>query len=476
VKIFSKSNKTSKMRHPRRTPRHIGAGICILSSAALIAACSANATNASNASAATPATSITVWTSVFNNDNWQGSLLADFTKATGIKVNYQVYPESALEGAKLTVAQTAHSNAFTVFEDPESLTPSYISTQSVVPITSFLGSKTLTPSSYDASGIPASEVKQCTIGGAQYCEPVFLDGGPVLYYNKEMFAAAGIASPPQNWTQVEADAAKLTTPSHAGICMRGSESAPNGYPVLLMLPYFLPYSPSYQGEYLNADWKPLFTTPQGLTWAKEYATLMQKYAPKGVAAYSFTDCSNALNTGKVAMWWDDSALQASVLSPANSSLASEINVDEIPCPSFNQTCLLSAPWGFFINKNVSASQQAAGWKFIEYMTSPEAQLAAFKYKGDDPTVATRPATLDYILQNANKYGINKTLIEALDYGSKHIEPNAVPTSPAFAAIQNTLFAVLSQLITAQVTPGEAVSSLQSQMTSTLKTYGLPKSA
>ena len=462
---------------PKRTRGRSAAAVTLgaVMAAGVLGACgggSSSSTSPAQAAAAKPATSITVWNSVLNNDNWQGALLKGFTKATGIKVNLENFPQASLT-TKLSVAQTAHSTAYTLFEDPESETSNYLATQSVAPITSFLASKTLTPASYDASGIPSSEVKQCTVGGVQYCEPNFLDGGPVLYYNKQIFAQAHL-TPPTTWAQVETDANMLTTPAHAGVCIRGSIAAPNGYPVLLMLPYFLPYAPNYQGEYLNSDWKPLFDTPQALTWAKEYETLMQKDTPKGVAAFSYTDCVNSLNAGKSAMFWDDSSLEPTVLNPKVSKLADDINVDELHCPSFNQSCLLSAPWGMFINKNVSAADQAAGWKFIEYMTSPSSQLAAFKFQGDDPSVATRPATLQYILKNAAKYGLNESAIAGLDYGSQHIEPNAIPVSAAFNPIQNSLFAVLSEMITGQVDPQKALTSLQSQMITTLKTFGLPK--
>ena len=70
-----------------------------------------------------------------------------------------------------------------------------------------------------------------------------------------MFKAAGLTAP-TTWAQVLTDANKLTTKSVSGICIRGAVSAPNGYPVLLMLPYFLPYAANYKGEYLNANWKP----------------------------------------------------------------------------------------------------------------------------------------------------------------------------------------------------------------------------
>jgi ABC-type glycerol-3-phosphate transport system substrate-binding protein len=66
-------------------------------------------------------------------------------------------------------------------------------------------------------------------------------------------------------------------------------------------------------------------------------------------------------------------------------------------------------------------------------------------------------------------------LSAIEYAAAHIEPNAIPVSPAFAAIQNVLFVTLSQLIAAEITPKQALNQLQTQMTSTLKTFHLPPS-
>jgi ABC-type glycerol-3-phosphate transport system substrate-binding protein len=428
---------------------------------------SSGSSGASPGVSASPASSITVWTASGPDYDWQQSLLAGFTKQTGIKVNYQAYPETSFTD-KLTTAQEAKSSAFAIFEAPQSSTSQYEAEGAVAGLNSYLSSA---PSSYDRSGIPADESGECALKGVTYCLPVQIDGGPQLFYNEAMFKTAGITSAPANWSEVLTDAAKLTSGSTAGICMRGSEAAPNGYPVLLMLPYFLPYASSYQGEYLNQDWKPLFDTPQALTWAQDYTTLMTKDAPKGVGAYDYTDCQHAFQTGKVAMWWDDASLGSTLWDPSTSQTASDVAFDELPCPSFNSSCLLSAPWGIYINPNVSATQQKAAWEYIQYMTSPAVQLKAFE-QSKDPDVATRTATLTYAIANASQYGIPAGFLTALRYGIQHIEVNAIPVTAAFSAVQDQLFVVLSEMISGQASPAAAVSSLQSEMDTTLQRYNL----
>ncbi len=256
-----------------------------------------------------------MWTAAAPDETWQQPLMAAFTKQTGIKVTYDTFPGSRSCRTRSRPLKRVESSDSTMYEEPESLTSDYNALHGIAPIGSYLKNSTLTPASYDLSGIPKGGTLQCTLKGVTYCLPVNTDPRPELFYNIGMFKAAGLTAP-KTWAQVLTDANKLTTKSVSGICIRGAESAPNGYPVLLMSPYFLSYAPNYQGEYLNANWKPLFDTPQALTWANEYATLMQKDNPPGVSSYSYPQCTQAFNSGQTAMFWDDSTLANTMYSKA----------------------------------------------------------------------------------------------------------------------------------------------------------------
>src|SRR6266700_1582617 len=61
--------------------------------------------------------------------------------------------------------------------------------------------------------------------GTPYGIP-FTTSTRALYYNKKIFAAAGISSPPQTWTQLQADAAKIKAKGSIGYGLPlGSEEA-----------------------------------------------------------------------------------------------------------------------------------------------------------------------------------------------------------------------------------------------------------
>jgi ABC-type glycerol-3-phosphate transport system substrate-binding protein len=130
----------------------------------------ASASRVQPADTVTAATSITMWTGDGPDQSWQQALMPAFTKATGIKVTYDAIPEDVLQN-KVTAAQEVKSTSFALYEEPESLTPSYNALNAISPITSYLTNTTLTPASFDVAGIPKASEAQCTLSGVQYCLP-----------------------------------------------------------------------------------------------------------------------------------------------------------------------------------------------------------------------------------------------------------------------------------------------------------------
>jgi ABC-type glycerol-3-phosphate transport system substrate-binding protein len=461
-------------KQPSRGPLKLGtcfSAALMLGSVITVGAAGAASASQTRPDATSPQT-VTVLTAVGPDYNWQQMLIPSFEKATGIKVNYDAIPEASI-ATKLQVDQEARSTAYSIFEDPESFSSTYLALHGSAPLTPYVKNSSLTPPSYDFKGISVGEEGQCTLKGVLYCLPVQLDAGPEMFYNKALFHAAGISSAPTSWAQVLTDAKKLTTPSRSvsGICMRGSETGGNNYPFFLSYPYFVPYAKNYQAEFLNQDWKPFFNSPQALSWATTYSSLMQDYAPKGVSAYDYTDCQHALANGQTAMWWDDASLESLVANPAISKDANEIGYDEIPCPSFNTTCLLSAPWGMYINPQVPSDQQTAAWKFMEYVTSPSNQIKAMT-ETLDPSIATRADSLTYAIDHNSVFKAPVDFLNAMKYALGHIEPNAIPVTPAFTPMVNDINPTLSALATGELSPHQAMSQLQSEIGAIVNQYHL----
>ena len=171
------------------------------------------------------------------------------------------------------------------------------------------------------------------------------------------------------------------------------------------------------------------------------------------------------------MWWDNYGLETDLANPTLSKEAAVTGYDELPCPAFNQTCLLSAPWGMYINPNISTAQKDAAWQLMEYLTTPQNQITAMDTTRN-PALASRTASLTYALSHNSIFKAPTDFLAGMRYALDHIEPNAIPVTPAFTPMVGEINVTLSALVAAELTPQQALTGLQSEMLATVKQYHL----
>lgn len=138
-----------------------------------------------------------------------------------------------------TVAQKL-PESWATGQGPDLATPSsdpgsifnYINTNSVLPLTSAAGSGT---DQIDSAAFPSSVRDAFTVNGQLYAVPANM-ATLVLYYNKDMFTAAGITAAPTTEAEFIADAKKLTVGSGGKPTQYGLSLADNNtiqmWPVL----------------------------------------------------------------------------------------------------------------------------------------------------------------------------------------------------------------------------------------------------
>src|SRR4051812_26277995 len=90
-----------------------------------------------------------------------------------------------------------------------------------------------------------------------------------LYYNKKMFADAGIASPPKTWDELIADGRRLTKQALGqwGLAVEGANPAENAH-------HAFTFSQQYRGQWFAADGSATFDTAANVAAIKRYVGLM----------------------------------------------------------------------------------------------------------------------------------------------------------------------------------------------------------
>jgi multiple sugar transport system substrate-binding protein len=193
-----------------------------------------------------------------------------------------------------------------------------------------------------------------------------------LFYRTDLFAAAGIDSPPKTWDEFQADAAKLTDPAKKqyGYEVFAPEAAYYWYPWL------------YQagGDLLSADGKDVvFDSPAAQKAAAFYVNLA-KYSPPDYLNSNSYDGRVAFAQGKVAMYMAGSWL-AGTLHSEDPQIDNKWST--APLPSGPAGCKTTIAGDSLVELAASKHPDAA-WLWIEYLEKPS-NLALWTYKSPNGT-------------------------------------------------------------------------------------------
>ncbi len=183
----------------------------------------------------------------------------------------------------------------------------------------------------------------------------------VLYYNVDMFKAAGL-EPPTSW-ESWATAAQTLTVANGDTTNWGLHFSSDW-------PYWL-FQPLAIGNGQNIfvdECHVAFNDPKVIEAVQYYIDLSAQYQvmPAGVQATWPTDPTD-FASGATAMIAHTTGSLTSILSQA------KFEVGVMPYPGKEEGTYASVPGGgnFYILKGAPQEQQDAAWKFIEFITSPE---------------------------------------------------------------------------------------------------------
>lgn len=196
--------------------------------------------------------------------------------------------------------------------------------------------------------------------GELYSVP-FQNSTPILYYNKEHFAAAGITKAPETWAEWIADAQKLVKPDEGrwGLMMPSNYDY-NGWLVqaLTMSSGGQFYNPAYPGEIYYND----ASTKAALKFWRDMA---HKYQAMPTGVTDAKTVSTAFFSGKASMI----VLSTGALSFVRDNAKFDYDVAFIPRNVRNSVPIGGASLVSF--KGTTPAQKAAAWDFIAWLTAPK---------------------------------------------------------------------------------------------------------
>ncbi|MFE2881374.1 ABC transporter substrate-binding protein [Streptomyces graminifolii] len=189
-----------------------------------------------------------------------------------------------------------------------------------------------------------------------------------LYYNKQIFADAGISQPPATWDELVADGKKIQAKGKQVIGAEGANVSENIHHAFV-------FAKQHGAEFFTADGKPDFTSDGVVAAVKQYVDLMakDKVIPVGNAEYAQNQSVSDFAKGKTAMlmWQSASAnLKSQGMSESSYGIA-PIPVQSGTPGTGAQTNSMVAGINLAVFKN--SNNLDGSTKFVKFMTSDAEQ-------------------------------------------------------------------------------------------------------
>jgi sorbitol/mannitol transport system substrate-binding protein len=374
--------KGASMRLPR---------LAVVSSGALVCALAVSVGVSSGRSTAEQPT-ITIAT--VNNPHMivMRSLTSNFTKQYGIKVKYVTLPENTLR-QKVTSDVATGGGQFDIVTVGTYEVPIWAKNKWIVNLQPYFAK--LSPAAakaYDLKDLIPKVRLGLSYQNSLYAVP-FYGESSMTYYNKKLFADAGLKMPQRpTWDQIRSFAAKLHSPSdnRYGICLRALPGwGEFGAPLTTVINTF-------GGRWFDTKWEPQLTAPATKRAVNFYVDLVRQYGEPGATSSGFTECATTMGQGNAAMWVDATVAAGILTDPKTSKVAKDIGFAYAPTAVTPRGSHWL--WVWSLAMEASSKNKDAAFKFLTWATSKDyLRLVA----GKDGWGAVPPGTRVSTYQNPN---------------------------------------------------------------------------
>lgn len=352
--------------------------------------------------------------------------LPRFEDETGIKVQYTYVPFLNMREA-LTAEMVGNTGDYDVVFVMDQWVP--LLANLMQPIGPRLAAKQIDPARY-----PAAHLAACQQGDALLGLPI-RGHVQLMFYRKDLFAAAGIA-PPTTWDAVveTGRAIQQRNEGVSGVAMiYGRAAAQN-------LANWHNFLWGAGAAVLDDAGQPGFTTPAAVRATEDFVGVLTRHrvAAPGSATFNEQDAVNSFGQGHSAMlpvwWWVISTLT----NPRASKLTAE-QVGFVPLPTYNGAprSTYTNTWGCGLTR--SSRRADAAMEFLTWVTRPEMEREILLDPAENDVVALHWSSLRDEAVNARFGGMHRFAAEALE------RPRTIAYTAAWPQIAEGAAAAISEI-------------------------------
>ncbi len=326
--------------------------------------------------------------------------VADFTKQTGIKVNFETLPENTLR-QKVTADIATGGGQFDIATVGTYEVPIWAKNKWIVDLGPYFDKMDAKgKADYDLNDVIPSIRKGLSYDGSLYAVP-FYGESSMTFYNKRLFKAAGLTMPERpTWDQIAGFAKTLNAPSknQYGICLRGLPGwGEMGAPMTTVINTF-------GGQWFDEKWEPTLNAGATKDAISFYLNTIKNYGEPGASSAGFTECETNFTQAKVAMWVDATSASGVITDPKQSKVAEDVGFAYSPTkvtPKGSHWL-----WAWSLAMESSSKHKDDAFKFLTWATNKKyiRLIAADKGWGNVPP-GTRLSTFsDPNYKKAAPYG------------------------------------------------------------------------
>ncbi len=385
-------------------------------------------------------------------------LTADnFTKDTGITVNYTVLPENDVRD-KISQEFSSQAGQYDVATISNYEVPFFSKNGWLLPLDDTLAKN----DTFDQSDI-LGPIQAGLTGedGKLYAEP-FYGESSFLMYRKDIFEKNGLTMPDKpTWDEVADLAAKVDAaePSMKGICLRG---LPGWGQVFAPLTTVVN---TFGGTWFNEDWSAGVDSPEFTEAVKFYVDLVNAHGEQGAPQAGFTECLNNMTQGNTAMWYDATSAAGS-LEADDSPVKGKLGYAAAPVKVTDSSGWIYS-WAWGIEKAAKNPEAAA--EFVAWASSKEYEELVGKELGWSKVPAGKRSSTydnkDYLASAGAFAEQTRSAIKSADPNNPGAQPRPAPgiqfvAIPEFAAMATAVSQEVTSAIAGQTTVEEALAQGQ----------------
>jgi sorbitol/mannitol transport system substrate-binding protein len=378
---------------------------------------------------------------------------ANFTRQTGIRVNFTVLPENDVRD-KISQEFSSQAGQYDIASLSNFEIPIYAKSKWIAPLDGYVAAD----AAFNQADVLPSMTQSLTADdGRLYGEP-FYGESSFLMYRKDVLDANGITMPARpTWRQVADIAARvdLKQPGMRGICLRGQPGWGQIFAPLTTVVN------TFGGTWFEKDWTPKVNAPEFTRATQFYVDLVRAHGENGAPQAGFTECLNNLVQGNVAMWYDATSAAGS-LEAADSPVKGRIGYVAAPVELTRSSGWLYA-WAWSIQQ--ASEKKDNAWKFISWASSRQYEELVGGQVGWSRVPAGKRASTyanpDYLSQAGAFAAPTRDAIAGADPRNPGVQPRpAIGIQfidiPEFTDLGTQVSQYVSSAIAGQMSVGEAL--------------------